>query len=154
MSGPACALLPWFSGANTVTPVDGVGGFRTLVPIAEPASAGAPPTVPSLINGITVEFPGRAMADAAGYDVTAPLGPSLPRVTCRVSWTGLSKSERDALCEFLAGADDVGNGLRAFALEPDGPDTGSVAVRPTAPPRDEYVGRGVYRVWVDVEEGF
>lgn len=151
---PAISLRDWRTGPNTVTPVDGSGGFHPLVPIDEPASVGAPPSVPDLVESVTWPWPTRRKASRSGEVRTGPAD-NAARLTMPLRWTGLTKLERDALLAWFR--DEVQWTVKAFDVEPDGPGTGTLTVRATGNPVDTYEGHGhdhagVYRVEVVVEE--
>ncbi|MFZ2875480.1 MAG: hypothetical protein WAZ94_13485 [Phycisphaerales bacterium] len=153
---PAVQFRPWRTGANGTAPVAGDGGFQPLVPIDEPLSVGAPPVTPALVAAMNYTDPTHRTAVRSGWVRTRPAGGS-PRPTFRVSWRGLSKTERDSLLDWFAGT--VRWTLLAFDVEVDGPGTGAVRVRAVVTPVDRLVARagdgdtdGVYEIDVDVEE--
>jgi hypothetical protein len=148
---PAIPLVPWFQGSPSGLPVDGVGGFRSMIPVAEPLSVGPPPFRPALTMGLSQPWMTRRVRSLCGAVITSSLE-TASRPTAIVRWTGLRKAQRDTLWAFLTGKADVAGGVRAFTLEPDGEGNGEVFVRPISKPRDEYAIRNVYVVSVDVEE--
>lgn len=154
MPDPAISLRAWRTGAQTVTPTEGSGGFHALAPIDEPGSVGAPPVTPDFVEGLSWTWPMRRKVARSGQVRTAPAdNAARPRMTVR--WTALTKSERDTLLAWFEA--DVQWTVKAFDLEPDGPGTGSMTVRPIENPVDTYQGHrsnhaGIYRVEVTVEE--
>lgn len=157
MTTPAVQLAPWLAPQEETTLSVGVDGLALLVPGTEPASAGAVPINPDLVEGLETTLPSRRVRSRAGYDQTSPAG-TKPRPIVRVSWTGLTRAQRDTLMTFLRG--DCGGGERAFSVKVDGSDAVSTrAFRMLEDPADEWVARdrgadGVYRVSVGCEQVF
>lgn len=154
MTTAATQLRPFRQGPDptTITPGSGAASDQfALVPLTEPGSVGSPPSLPDLVSGVAVESRVRRVRDAAGYSATAPLD-NAQRSRWTVAWTGLSLAARNELLAWLR--DDVEHGLFAFDIEPDGPGTGVVAVRPVTRFVDRWIGPIHYDVVVECEEVF
>lgn len=154
MTTPGTQLRPFRQGAEptTITPGSGAAADQhALIPLTEPASVGAPPFVPALVSAVTIESTTRRVRDAAGYTSSAPLDLA-QRTRWTVAWSGLSLADRNELLAWLD--QDVEHGLWSFTLEPDGPGTGDVEVRPVSLPVDRWIALVHYDVAVEVEEVF
>jgi len=135
--GVAAPLENWASGGDfSFTPGDPgeTFDFLALVPIDEPLSVGPPPVLPALVRRLSLGFAVRSIAVRAGYRVTSPLA-TTHRTRYAVAWPALDDQERADLLAFFRDevhADSLGGGRVGFDLEPDGPGSGVVVVRPLA----------------------
>jgi len=119
MSDPAVKLGPWSGGADSSSPgpVEGVDGFRALVPVVEPGSVGAPPVAPDLVREVRAPFDVRMVRACSGQPVTCPNNGE-PRARFTVGWKTVTRVERYAL---ILWARDVVQGTRfGWDLEVDG----------------------------------
>lgn len=157
MPTPATQLGPWLAPQEETTLSVGVDGLALLIPGSEPLSAGAVPINPDLIDGLSSSLPSRRVRSRAGYDQTSP-AETKQRPEVRVSWTGLTRAQRDTLMTFLRV--DCKGGELAFSAKVDGSDAAtSRAFRMLEDPADEWVARdksadGVYVVTVRCEQVF
>lgn len=110
MSDPAVKLGPWSGGADSSSPgpVEGVDGFRALVPVFEPGSVGAPPVVPDLVREVRAPFDVRMVRACSGQAVTMPSNGE-PRARFMVGWKTVTRAQRDALVLWVR---DVVQGTR------------------------------------------
>lgn len=119
-------------------------GQDFLVPITEPQTSGAPPVTPDLVGYAAVGRAVRRLRAASGQLVLSPLTTSR-REVYRVGWSHINRAQEQQLREFF-GKDGTSGGLFAFDLEPDGPGSGTITVRPLEAVVFEFVSPGVYRV--------
>lgn len=152
MALPGIQLAPLTKGPNTVDPATG-DGWETFEPLvgAEPASAGAPPIEPDLVEGLGVPVVARDVRGRSGARFTSGFR---GRVTARVVWTNINPAQRLAVLVFLR--DDCGGGEKSFdvVLDPDS-ETGAGTVRKfraISDPTDTWVNQRNYTVAVEAEE--
>ncbi len=152
----AVKLRGFCVGPQTITPLVGEDDLALLVPADEPISVGAPPVAPDLVSDISFVDAGAVrMRDSAGYVVSWARDVIAGRPRFTVSWTGLTKTERDLVIEFLRGVEittQVAGGRNAFDIELDGESSGVTKVRPVEKFRDSWEHMTAYKVSVAVEE--
>lgn len=150
MSGAATSLRPFTTGTETVTITPGEGGTYPLVG-AEPASVGAPPIAPSLMESLSVGQASRVVKSRSGHFCTSA-AETARRPRARVVWIGLTQAQRESLLAWIR--ETLRGPLNAFAVEPDGPGTGTVRVRMVGNPVDTWVNRRGWSIEAQVEETF
>jgi len=150
MSGAGVNFRGLANGANTVTPVDGEGGFHSLVPISGPLMESAPPVRPVLVERVSTGWDVRMSRARSGHLVTHALdtAPRPPRY--RVRWGAMTASQRSSMRAWLA---TVSTQLLAWPLDVDAADSGEVRVRFTSEPAETFVDRGIFAgEEIEVEE--
>lgn len=162
MTTPAIQLAPWKGTPNSVTPSVGTGSGQliALLPVAEPVSVGAPPTLPSFVQGVETDLAGevRRVRSISGHLKTTART-SGHRARFSVQWEGLTKAQRDAMWSWLNTTVGGGGTLRAFTIAIEGEGAGgSTNLRMLQPPSETHVRRkagtaGVYTLGpVECEE--
>lgn len=150
MTTAGAKLKPFTTGSETIAIAPGETGTYPLVG-AEPATVGAPPVTPSLMDGLSIGQASRIVRSRSGHVCTSALE-TARRPRARVAWVGLTQSERDSLLAWIRGT--LRGPLNAFALEPDGPGSGTVRVRMVGDPVDTWVNRRGWSVEAPIEEVF
>jgi len=100
----AIPLVPFGRDPATVVPVVGENGFRALLPLVEPTSAGPLPVSPSRVTAWEHGYEVSRVPLACGLVKTAPAATS-HRLRFRVDFVGLTFAQLRQLESFLEGLD-------------------------------------------------